>query len=146
MDISALADYCIKRGAILHSHEFEDIDHGKLFVIVGEDKDDFYGFFFINSNINQFLQKRPTLYQMQIPLNQENYSDILTHNSFLDCHAITPISKAKLKKQFREGKVQYKGDLTDNDLDIVMRTVRESDLFSDYEKETYFAVIKLGIR
>ncbi len=139
MDISALADAYIKRGSILHSREFEGIDHGKFFVIVGEDKDDLYGFFFINSNINPYLQNRPSLYQMQIPLNQENYSDILTHNSFLDCHAITPISKAKLKGQFVEGKAQYKGDLTAEDLDIVMRTVRESDLFSDYEKDTFFA-------
>ena len=139
MDIGALADVCIKRGAILHSHEVEDIDHGKFFVIVGEDKDGLYGFFFINSNINDYLQKRPTLYKMQVPLNCSDYSDILTHNSFLDCHAITPISKTKLKNQFGEGKAQYKGELTADDLDIVMRTVRESDLFSDYEKETFFA-------
>ena len=139
MDIGALAEVYIKRGSILHSREFEGIDHGKFFVIVGEDKDDLYGFFFINSNINPYLQNRPSLYQMQIPLNQENYSDILTHNSFLDCHAITPISKTKLKGQFGEGKAQYKGELTEEDLDVVMRTVRESDLFSDYEKETYFA-------
>ena len=139
MDIGALADVYIKRGSILHSREFEGIDHGKFFVIVGEDKDDLYGFFFINSNINPYLQNRPALYQMQIPLNQENYSDILTHNSFLDCHAITPISKTKLKKQFGEGAAQYKGTLIEEDLDIVMRTVRESDLFSDYEKDTFFA-------
>ena len=139
MDIGALADVYIKRGSILHSREFEGIDHGKFFVIVGEDKDDLYGFFFINSNINPYLQKRPALYQMQIPLNQENYSEILTHNSFLDCHAITPISKKKLKNLFGVGKTQYKGELTADDLEIVMRTVRESDLFSDYEKETFFA-------
>lgn len=139
MDIGALAEACIKRGAILHSREFEDIDHGKFFVIVGEDKDDLYGFFFINSNINDYLQKRPALYQMQVPLDKEDYSDILTHNSFLDCHAITSISKSKLKNQFGTGKAQYKGNLTEDDLDIVMRTVRESDLFSDYEKETFFA-------
>ena len=139
MDIEALAEACIERGAILHSHEFEGIDHGKFFVIVGEDKEDLYGFFFINSNINEYLQKRPVLYRMQVPLNQKDYSDILTHNSFLDCHAITPISKTKLKNQFGEGKAQYKGNLTEEDLDIVMRTVRESDLFSDYEKETFFA-------
>lgn len=139
MDIGVLADVCIKRGAILHSHEFEGIDHGKFFVIVGEDKDDLYGFFFINSNINDYLRKRPTLYQMQVPLNCSNYADILTHNSFLDCHAITHISKKKLKNQFGEGKAQYKGNLKEEDLDVVMRTVRESDLFSDYEKETFFA-------
>lgn len=64
MHIGALADVYIKRGSILHSREFEGIDHGKFFVIVGEDKDELYGFFFINSHINPYLQKRPALYQM----------------------------------------------------------------------------------
>lgn len=140
MDIgAALAGACIERGAVLHSHEFEDIDHGKFFVIVGESEDNLYGFFFINSNINPYLRKRPELYQMQIPLDCGTYPDILTHNSHLDCHALTTIPKSKLIEQFENRQAQYKGNLAEEDLDIVMRTVRESDLFSDYEKDTFFA-------
>lgn len=139
MDIGALADVCIKRGAVLHSREFEDIDHGKFFVIVGQNEENLYGFFFINSNINPYLRKRPELYRMQVPLDCSAYPNFLDHNSHLDCHALTTIPKETLKTQFREGKAQYKGDLSDEDIDIVMRTVRESDLFSEYEKETYFA-------
>ena len=31
-------DALIKRGYIFHSYEFENIQHGKFFVIIGEDK------------------------------------------------------------------------------------------------------------
>lgn len=36
----------IKRGVILHSTIFEYIDHGKFFVIIGEDEDNYIGLFF----------------------------------------------------------------------------------------------------
>ena len=45
----------IKRGAILHSYMFRNIDHGKFFVVVGVSEDKVAGFFFINSQINKFL-------------------------------------------------------------------------------------------
>lgn len=140
MDIkAALTEAYIKRGAILHSYEFEEIDHGKFFVIIGSNEDNLYGFFFINSKINQYLRRKTELYKMQIPLNHEEYSSFLDHNSFLDCHALTTIPKNKLEQQFHNGKVHYKGDLSLKDLNIVMKAVRESDLFSDYDKETFFA-------
>ena len=37
MDISPLAHAVLKRGAILHSDEFDYVDHGKMFVVMGED-------------------------------------------------------------------------------------------------------------
>ena len=52
MDISPLARAVIKRGTILHSDEFDYVDHGKMFVVMGEDDTQLYGFFFINSDIN----------------------------------------------------------------------------------------------
>ncbi len=33
----------IKRGVILHSTIFEYIDHGKFFVIIGEDEENYIG-------------------------------------------------------------------------------------------------------
>lgn len=50
MDISPLARAVIKRGTILHSDEFDYVDHGKMFVVMGEDDTQLYGFFFINSD------------------------------------------------------------------------------------------------
>ena len=42
----------LKRGCILHSAEFAQIDHGKFFAIIGEDGDNVVGAFFINSKIH----------------------------------------------------------------------------------------------
>ena len=41
----------IKRGCILHSNDFDKIDQGKFFAIIGEDGDNVIGAFFINSKI-----------------------------------------------------------------------------------------------
>ena len=50
MDIgTSVAALSIKRGTIFHSTIFEDIDHGKFFVVIGEDDRCLVGFFFINS-------------------------------------------------------------------------------------------------
>ena len=58
MDISPLARAVIKRGTILHSDEFDYVDHGKMFVVMGEDDTQLYGFFFINSDILIWRSKR----------------------------------------------------------------------------------------
>ena len=47
----------IKRGVILHSTIFEYIDHGKFFVIIGEDEENYIGLFFINSK-HKLLQSQ----------------------------------------------------------------------------------------
>ena len=57
MDIpSALIEIQIARGTILHSTMFQNIDHGKFFVIVGVSKDYVAGFFFINSRVNIHIE------------------------------------------------------------------------------------------
>lgn len=138
MDISALAKHLIKRGSILHSSEFENIDHGKFFVVMGDNGDNLYGFFFINSNIHSYIQHRQALLDMQMPIKVQNYPDFLTHDSFLDCHALITIPKDKLESQFADGKAQYKGVLLEEDLNLALEVVRKSDLYSIHEKQTYF--------
>ena len=60
----------ITRGAILHSEMFEEIDHGKFFVIVGISGDSVAGFFFINSNIHPSLYRKPEQLALQYPMRQ----------------------------------------------------------------------------
>ena len=55
MESDALRDLLIKRGNIFLSGHFDNISHEKFFVIIGEDENDFVGFFFINSAINQYI-------------------------------------------------------------------------------------------
>ena len=49
MDVpKSLVAGSIRRGTILHSYMFEDIGHGKFFVVIGVNEKYVVGFFFIN--------------------------------------------------------------------------------------------------
>ena len=126
----------IKRGVILHSTIFEYIDHGKFFVIIGEDNDNYIGLFFINSNINYFNRKQ-TLFEMQYPLLKRDY-EFLDYDSFLCCTEITKLNKKKLSDSFSTKISENKGVLQQEHLDDVLNLVRKSKLFTDEEKEIYF--------
>lgn len=126
----------IKRGVILHSTIFEYIDHGKFFVIIGEDEDNYIGLFFINSNINYF-NKKQELFEMQYPLLKRDY-EFLDYDSFLCCTEITTLNKKKLSDSFLTKVTEYKGTLQQEHLDDVLTFVRNSKLFTDEEKEIYF--------
>jgi hypothetical protein len=93
----------IQRGVILHSTIFEYIDHGKFFVIIGEDEQNYIGLFFINSNINYFNCKQE-LFEMQYPLLKRDYS-FLDYDSFLCCTEITTLNKQKLSESFSTNKI-----------------------------------------
>ncbi len=126
----------IKRGVILHSTIFEYIDHGKFFVIIGEDEENYIGLFFINSNINYFNHKQE-LFEMQYPLLKRDY-EFLDYDSFLCCTEITKLNKKKLSDSFSSKVSEYKGALQQEHLDAVLNLVRKSKLFTDEEKEIYF--------
>lgn len=77
MDLPAsLLNSCIKRGSILLSDCFEDIDHSKFFAIVGIFEDKIAGFFFINSRIHPILEKKPAMFAMQYLLKKKDYEYI----------------------------------------------------------------------
>ena len=135
MDISPLAHAFIKRGAILHSDEFDYVDHGKMFVVMGEDDTQLYGFFFINPGHHPKDEKGLS---MQMQLKKSNYPDILKYDSFLGCQSLLHISKSELINQFSDGRTQYIGDLVEDDINMALEAVRRSDLYSDYEKDTFF--------
>lgn len=126
----------IKRGTILHSVIFEYIDHGKFFVIMGEDDKNYIGLFFINSKINSFNNK-PLLRQMQYEMRVSDY-DFLDHDSYLCCTELTKIDKKRLDESLSEGTTQYKGFMQQDHLDAVLQLVRGSKLFSEQEKQLFF--------
>lgn len=139
MDIgSSVAAISIRRGTVFHSTIFEEIDHGKFFVVIGENDNELVGFFFINSWVNDFIQRKPEMAKLQFPIAQSDYN-FLSHNSFLNCSALTTIDKRKLSDSIASGETTIKGQLTNNDIDAILGKVRESKLFSKIEKETFFA-------
>lgn len=131
-------DALIKRGHIFHSNKFENIKHGKFFVVIGEDKNNYVGYFFINSNINSYISTKQKLLEMQMPIKRSNYEDFLEYNSYIDCHVVSKIPKNKLSEQISKKETQYKGYLTKEDMCILLENLRNSDLYSEEEKDSYF--------
>lgn len=123
----------IGRGDIYHSANFPFINHGKFFVVIGENADEIVGSFFINSNIRNFLMTKPKLLALQVGLGYEEYP-FLTHNSFLDCSQIIRISKRDLSSDLASGIASYRGKLRTEDMNTVLDLVRNSEVFSPAEK------------
>lgn len=126
----------IKRGCIIY-YKFDDIDHSKYCVIIGESDSNFIGFFFINTNINFRVNSKPVLMNLQYLLKKEDYS-FLKYDSFLSCTEIKPISKNILLTSLTSNKSELKGNLIKDHLNEILILVRDSKVFSKLEKETYF--------
>lgn len=138
MDLpNALIRNSIERGAILHSTMFEDIDHGKFFVIIGISKNEIAGFFFINSKIHNSLYYKPEQFRMQYPLLKKDYS-FLKYDSFLCATDIITYSKGELINSINKGTTTFVDRLNNKDIHCVLQLVRNSKLFSRKEKEQFF--------
>lgn len=74
-----LLDTLVCGGQILHSDIFEDIDHAKFFVVIGVSSDSVAGFFYINSEINRFINNKDEQLLMKYPLFQCDYN-FLSHD------------------------------------------------------------------
>lgn len=135
----SLLSSSIKRGAILHSYMFRNIDHGKFFVVVGISEDKVAGFFFINSNINKFNERSQTLMNAQLFIRKENY-DFLTHDSFICATRFTEIKVSQIVKSIQEGQTTFVSDLLENDLKELINSVRSSRLFTTAQKNKYAKV------
>lgn len=127
----------VKRGAILYSEIFEEIDHGKYFVVIGIYNDEVAGFFFINSQIHPLIQKKPEQFAMQYPLRKKFY-DFLKYDSFLCATAIQKIPVARLVASMSSGQTTCIGNLTDDDLTAVLDACRQSKLFRPVDKRNFF--------
>lgn len=140
MDIPAsiITNSVIKRGAILYSCTFDYIDHGKFFVVVGVSENCIAGFFFINSNINKAIEKKPEQFAMQYPL-QRRYYNFLRYDSFISATKIIKISSTKLVSSITEGKTQIIGELMKEHLDELLEKARQSRLFNKKEKEAFLS-------
>lgn len=69
----------------------------------------------------------------QYPLFQKKYSDILDHDSWLDCTDPKTFTLRKLKAK----KAEIKGHLTDDDLRAVMTKLKNSEFIDNHTKKVY---------
>ncbi len=126
----------IRRGTILHSEIFDDIDHGKFFAVIGISGEMVAGFFFINSRIHPVIQRRPEQFAMQYVLRRQYYR-FLKYDSFLCATSIQKVPVSKLTTSISSGQTIYAGELTEDDLAAVLNACRNSKLFSPAEKRKF---------
>lgn len=127
----------IKRGSVLLSESFEDIDHAKFFAVMGVYEDRIAGFFFINSRIHPIVQRKPEQFAMQYQLRKEDYG-FLRYDSFLGANELLIRPVSDLVKTMQNGQTSIVGQLTEKDLASVLEACRESKLFSAKEKRQFF--------
>lgn len=127
----------VRRGSILLSDSFEDIDHAKFFAVMGVYEDKIAGFFFINSRIHSIIQNKPEQFAMQYLLRKRDY-DFLRYDSFLGANELLTRSVSDITKTIQNGQTSLVGQLTDEDLNTVLDACRQSKLFSAKEKRQFF--------
>lgn len=126
-----------KRRDIYHSDIFDFIDHGKFFVIVGEDDRSYYGIFFINSKVNDFILRHPKLRDLQIGIDCQEYT-FLKYNSYIDCSTLHKINKVVLDNSIVIGQSQKRGKISAELMDEILSKVRASSVFGKDILDSFF--------
>lgn len=126
----------LQRGAIFHSTIFPDIDHGKFFVVL-QLEEDRVAYFYINSEIPDFLVNRPDQRELQLLLYQKNYT-FLDYDSYLDAKEIQYYPKDEILNSLRNHITQYRDDLKPEDLDNMLEKCNNSRLYTKKQKDKYF--------
>ncbi|WP_300726686.1 hypothetical protein [uncultured Bacteroides sp.] len=95
-----------------------DKNRNKFFVVLGFDKDgNAYGGVIINSAINRFVPQ--TVRDWHMPIKCDKYK-FLEHDSFVDC------SKLMCAKAEKFGSWEFKGAIEQEDVSIIINTIKES--------------------
>lgn len=132
-----LLDTLVYRGQILHSDIFEDIGHAKFFVVIGVSSDSVAGFFYINSEINRFINNKDEQLLMQYPLFQCDYS-FLSHDSYICATNIVKLPKSIIVESIKSKRTKAVASLQPEHLEALLQKVRNSRLFSKKEKNEFF--------
>lgn len=135
---TVLLEEVVRRGQILHSDIFEEIDHAKFFVVIGVTEEAVVGFFYINSEINRFINTKDEQLRMQYPLYAADY-DFLTHDSYICATNIVELPKAIIVRSIEKKRTKIVDSLKPEHLESLLEKVRNSKLFSKIEKERYFS-------
>ena len=110
------------------------VDHEKFLVVAGVEKERILVCsVMINSQINQYIMKRPKLLAYQVEIKEEDYS-FLSHDSFVNC--AQPI-KAKFS-HFLGEEVKYCGLLCEADLNQIKQQIIASGSLTADEIRQFF--------
>lgn len=110
------------------------IDHEKFLIVAGVSNDKILVCsVMINSQINQYIMKRPKMLACQVELKGCDY-EFLSHNSYANC--AQPI-KAK-SDLFMIDDLKYCGILKDSDLSLVRQQIISSGSLTSDEIKDFF--------
>lgn len=131
--LSGLRNLSIASGAVFIG-PWADIDHDKFLIIAGVADDRILVCsVMINSEINQYIRRRPRMLSCQVLLKSADY-EFLSHDSFANC--AQPI-KAKLES-FMVDDMKYCGMLNETDLTQVQQRIIASGTLTVDEINTFF--------
>ena len=133
LDQAGLRELSIAPGAVFLG-PWADIDHEKFLIVAGVSEDRILVCtVMINSEINQYIQKRPRMLSCQVELKSDDYG-FLSHDSFANC--AQPI-KAKFDL-FVVVDMKYCGLLNEADLTQVQQRIIASGNLTVDEMNTFF--------
>lgn len=116
----------------------EDTSRNKYFVVVGFDKEgNAIGFVLINTNINPDLTEEVKL--LHYPILHRNYPFLANQNRFVDCNKIKRITIEKFNNLL--GGDSEVGQITDEDLSYIFRTIKESPTVTTKELLKYGIIV-----
>lgn len=131
--LSGLRNLSIASGAVFVG-PWADIDHDKFLIIAGVADDRILVCsVMINSEINQYIRRRPRMLSCQVLLKSADY-EFLSHDSFANC--AQPI-KAKLES-FMVDDMKYCGMLNETDITQVQQRIIASGTLTVDEINTFF--------
>ncbi len=137
-DKSKLFKHSLNAGDVFFK-EFEGIDHPKFFIVVGISQDKvFLCSIYINSNIHPSIMKRQHLLELQIPLKQSN-NPFLKYDSFANCSTTIPMESESLSQWIANDSCKVIGSVSQDDLKLIIDTIKNSGLLSEEEIELYFS-------
>lgn len=111
-----------------------NVDHEKFYIIAGVNVDKIcVCSVIINSEINQFILKRPSLLARQMELSPEKYS-FLSHRSYVNC--AQPIKGTF--EYFQAPSFKLVGVLNKEDLMMVRQEIIKSGMLTDEEINIFF--------
>ena len=133
LDQAGLRELAIAPGSVFLG-PWADIDHEKFLIVAGVSEDRILVCtVMINSEINQYIQKRPRMLSCQVELKSDDYG-FLSHDSYANC--AQPI-KAKFDL-FVVDNMKYCGILNEADLNQVQQRIIASGNLTVDEMNSFF--------
>ncbi|MDK9725847.1 MAG: hypothetical protein OEL88_13295 [Sterolibacteriaceae bacterium MAG5] len=111
---------------------FPQVTKPKFLILVG-DRDPDYLTFIVNSEVNQFVAKRPHLAQCQVTIDAANHG-FLRHDSQVACHEVLALKRTDVVRELSGNLDGIKGQISQAVRDQIVAAVKFAVTLSAGEK------------